>query len=407
MSSRSCLLLLSLSMVLSACQPADDAATQTAAPTAASATTAGTEGATALPSAPAETIASQIGPLRLETVAGGLQHPWGLAFLPDGRMLVTERVGTLRSVSAEGAVSEPLAGVPAVVAEGQGGLLDIALSPQFDEDGLVYLSYAEPGEGKLASTAVARGRLEGDGLVDVDVIFRQAPKLETRHHFGSRLVFDDAGLLYITLGDRGVRPTAQDLSSHMGAVVRIHPDGRVPEDNPFVGREDVQPEIWSYGHRNQQGAALNPWSRALWTNEHGPKGGDEINVPQAGNNYGWPLITYGINYSGEPIPEAVGSEREGLEQPQHYWPVSPGVSGMAFYDHPGTPAWQRSVFIGALAQSALLRLTLNEADEITGEERLLSDRGERIRDVRVGPDGALYLLTDSPQGKLLRLAPAT
>ncbi len=396
------LLLLTLAGTLSACQPATEATSETTAP----ATPATAATSAPAPSVPPETVNSQIGALQLDTVASGLQHPWGLAFLPDGRMLVTERVGTLRIVAVDGEVSDPLAGVPPVVAEGQGGLMDVALSPQFDDDGLVYLSYSEPGEGKLASTAVARGRLEGNGLVEVEVIFQQAPKLDTRHHFGSRLVFDDDGYLFITLGDRGVRPTAQDLSSHMGAVVRIHPDGRVPEDNPFIGQQNVLPEIWSYGHRNQQGAALNPWSRVLWTNEHGPRGGDEINIPQAGKNYGWPLITYGINYSGDPIPEAVGSEREGLEQPLHHWPVSPGISGMAFYDHPRTPAWQRSVFIGALAQTSLLRLTLNEADQITGEERLLSNRGERIRDVRVGLDGALYLLTDSPQGKLLRLAPA-
>jgi aldose sugar dehydrogenase len=403
MSTRSRVLLLTLAGSLSACQPAQDATSETTTPAAPA--TAAT--AAPAPSVPPEAVNSQIGTLQLDTVASGLQHPWGLAFLPDGRMLVTERVGTLRIVAVDGEVSDPVAGVPPVVAEGQGGLMDVALSPQFDEDGLVYLSYSEPGEGKLASTAVARGRLEGNGLVDVEVVFQQAPKLDTRHHFGSRLVFDDEGYLFITLGDRGVRPTAQDLSSHMGAVVRIHPDGRVPEDNPFIGQQNVLPEIWSYGHRNQQGAALNPWSRVLWTNEHGPRGGDEINIPQAGKNYGWPLITYGINYSGDPIPEAVGSEREGLEQPLHHWPVSPGISGMAFYDHPRVPAWQRSVFIGALAQTSLLRLTLNEADQITGEERLLSNRGERIRDVRVGLDGALYLLTDSPQGKLLRLAPAT
>lgn len=350
-------------------------------------------------------VSSSAGRLRLSTLASGLVHPWGMAFLPDGRMLVTERVGTLRMVSAEGEVGEPLAGVPAVVAEGQGGLFDVALSPDFADDGLVYLSYAEPGEGKLAGTAVARGRLGDAGLSEVEVIFQQSPKLETRHHFGSRLVFDDAGLLYITMGDRGVRPTAQDLSSHMGTVARIRPDGSVPEDNPFVGRDDVQPQIWSYGHRNQQGAALNPWTRQLWTNEHGPKGGDEINIPQAGKNYGWPIITYGINYSGEPIPEAVGSEAEGMEQPHHYWPVSPGVSGMAFYDNAAIPPWKGSLLVGSLAQTALIRLSLDDNGQVTGEERLLADQGQRIRDVRVGPDGAIYLLTDSPDGKLWRLGP--
>ena len=320
-------------------------------------------------------------------------------------MLVTERIGQLRIVESDGSLSAPLAGVPAVVAEGQGGLFDVALSPDFAADSLVYLSYAEPGEGKLAGTSVARGRLTERGLVDVQVIFQQSPKLDTRHHFGGRLVFDDAGMLYITMGDRGVRPTAQDLSSHMGTVARIHPDGRVPQDNPFVGRDDAQPETWSYGHRNQQGAALNPWTRVLWTNEHGPKGGDEVNIPQAGHNYGWPIITYGINYSGEPIPEAVGTEAPGMEQPHHYWPVSPGISGMAFYDADAIPAWRRSVFIGSLAQMALIRLSLDEAGQVVGEERLLQDQGQRIRDVRVGPDGAVYLLTDNPEGRIWRLGP--
>lgn len=391
---------LALALALSACQPADNS-TPAVTPAAATAT----ETAAAPERKPAKVLNSQIGSLELQAVASGLRHPWGLAFLPDGRMLVTERVGTLRIIDAEGRVSAPLDGVPAVVAEGQGGLLDVALSPQFGEDALVYLSYSEPGEGKFAGTSVARGRLEDNALVDVQVIFQQQPKLETRHHFGSRLVFDDAGHLYITMGDRGVRPTAQDLSSHMGTVARINPDGTVPQDNPFIGQDGVQPETWSYGHRNQQGAALNPWTRELWTNEHGPRGGDEINIPQAGRNYGWPIITYGINYSGEAIPEAVGSEQEGMQQPHHYWPVSPGISGMAFYDHPATPAWQRSVFIGALAQTLLLRLTLNESGVVTGEERLLADQGKRIRDVRVGPDGALYLLTDQPDGELLRLRP--
>lgn len=348
---------------------------------------------------------SETGRLRLEVYASGLQHPWGLAFLPDGRMLVTERVGTLRYVDVNGSVSEPIAGVPAVVAEGQGGLLDVALSPDFANDGLVYLSYAEPGEGKLAGTAVARGRLNGQALENVEVIFRQQPKLETRHHFGSRLVFDGNGHLFITMGDRGERPTAQDLSSHMGTVARVNPDGSVPQDNPFVGREGAQPETWSYGHRNQQGAALNPWTGTLWTHEHGPRGGDEINIPRAGSNYGWPIVTHGINYSGEPIPEAVGKENEGMEAPHHVWEVSPGVSGMAFYDHARVPAWQRNLFVGALAQRQLIRLVL-DGDKVVHEERLLTELGERIRAVKLGPDGALYLLSDDPNGRVMRLLPA-
>jgi aldose sugar dehydrogenase len=345
---------------------------------------------------------SALGPIAVTTIASGLAHPWAIAFLPGGDFLVTERVGTLRRIGADGNVSAPLAGVPAVVAEGQGGLLDVVLSPDFADDRLVYLSYAEPGEGKLAGTAVARGRLEGDALQDVEVIFRQQPKLDTRHHFGSRLVFDGRGHLFITLGDRGVRPTAQDLSSHMGTVARIHPDGRVPADNPFVGRDDAQPETWSYGHRNIQGAALHPDSGVLWTHEHGPRGGDEINLPQPGRNYGWPIVTHGINYSGLPIPEAIGREQEGMEPPHHVWEVSPGISGMAFYAHPRFAAWQGSLFIGALAQRELIRLS-PAGERIGDEERLLGELKLRIRDVRVGPDGALYLIDDAPDGRLLRL----
>jgi glucose/arabinose dehydrogenase len=348
------------------------------------------------------TIPTQLGNLTLTTVARGLPNPWGLAFLPEGDMLVSERGGVLRRITHDGSVSAPLDGVPVVVAEGQGGLLDVAVSPTFSDDRLVYLTYAEPGEDKLAGTAAARARLDDDALVDLQVIFRQSPKTDSRHHFGSRLVFHGEHL-YITLGDRGDRPTAQDLGSHMGTVARIFPDGRVPEDNPFVGQEGAQPETWSYGHRNQQGAALNPWTGVLWTHEHGPKGGDEINLPRAGSNYGWPIITYGINYSGFPIPEAEGEAKPGLEQPHYYWAVSPGVSGMAFYAHPRFPAWQHSLFVGALAQRALIRLALDEQSNVVGEERLLEAQGWRIRDVRVSPDGAVYALTDEADGRVLRL----
>jgi aldose sugar dehydrogenase len=339
-------------------------------------------------------------------VATGLEHPWSLAFLPDGSMLVTERPGRLRRVAADGSLSSPIEGVPRVLAQGQGGLLDVVASPRFDSDGLLYLSYSEPGEGGRSGTAVARARLEGDALRDVEVIFRQDPKVESGHHYGSRLVFDGKGHLFITLGDRGDRPTAQDLRSHMGSVVRLHEDGRVPADNPFVGRDDAKAEIWSYGHRNIQGAALHPETGQLWTHEHGPRGGDEINLPQPGRNYGWPIITHGINYSGAVIPEAVGREQEGMEQPHHVWMTSPGVSGMAFYRHERHPEWRNSLFVGALAQKVLIRLTL-DGDAIAGEERLLGERDERIRDVRVGPDGAVYVLTDHASGKLLRVTPGS
>ncbi|SEJ25422.1 Glucose/arabinose dehydrogenase, beta-propeller fold [Pseudomonas linyingensis] len=345
------------------------------------------------------------GPLELQEVASGLEHPWALAFLPGGEgMLVTERPGRLRRVTAEGVVSAPLAGVPEVFARGQGGLLDVALSPRFAEDRLVYLSYAEQGVDGRAGSAVGRGRLSDkmDSLEGFQVIFRQQPKLSSGIHFGSRLVFDRAGYLFVTLGENGQRPTAQELDKLQGKVVRLQADGRIPGDNPFVGQAGARAEIWSYGHRNPQGAALNPWTGALWVHEHGPRGGDEINIPQSGRNYGWPLATHGINYSRLPIPEAQGERVAGTEPPHHVWTKSPAISGMAFYDGERFPAWRHSLFIGALVQQALIRLQL-DGDQVVGEERLLEELDARIRDVRVGPDGYLYVLTDESNGKLLRV----
>ncbi|WP_455231772.1 PQQ-dependent sugar dehydrogenase [Geopseudomonas aromaticivorans] len=353
----------------------------------------------------APALGSAHGPLELHELVGGLEHPWALAFLPDGQgMLVTERRGRLRRVSAEGALSAPLAGVPAVYAQGQGGLLDIALSPQFAEDRLVYLSYAEAGPDGYAGTAVGRGRLSADlrALEDFQVIFRQQPKLSTGTHFGSRLVFDRAGYLFVTLGENNQRPTAQDLGKLQGKVVRLHADGRIPADNPLVGKAGARAEIWSYGHRNPQGAALNPWTGQLWVHEHGPRGGDEINLPQPGRNYGWPLATHGINYSLLPIPEAQGDRVPGTEAPWYVWKKSPAISGMAFYDGTRFPAWRHSLFVGALAGQALIRLTL-DGDRVVGEERLLESLNARIRDVRTGPDGWVYVLTDERDGKLLRV----
>lgn len=348
---------------------------------------------------------SELGPVSVEPLVENLEHPWSLAFLPDGqRMLITERPGRLRLVGLDGRLSEPLGGVPPVYARGQGGLLDVSLSPGFASDRLVYLSYAEAGEGGRAGTAVGRGRLSDDltRLEDFEVIFRQQPKLSTGVHFGSRLVFDGQQHLFVTLGENNQRPTAQELDKHQGKLVRIQPDGGVPPDNPFVEREGVRAEIWSYGHRNPQGAALNPWSGALWVNEHGPRGGDELNIPAAGRNYGWPRATHGINYSLLPIPEAEGERVAGTEPPHHVWAKSPGLSGMAFYDAARFPAWQGSLFIGALVSQSLIRLQL-DGDRVIHEERLLGRLSERIRDVRVGPDGYLYLLTDSSKGRLLRV----
>jgi len=349
---------------------------------------------------------SQHGELTLTAVAEGLEHPWGMAFLPDGRMLVTERSGRLRLVSPDGGISPPLKGVPAVRAAGQGGLLDVALSPDFGKDGLVYLTYSEPGDGDESGTTLARGRLAGEALEDVEVLFRQTPKLPTVHHFGSRIVFDGKGHVFVTLGDRGVRPMSQQTDGHQGTVVRIAVDGSVPSDNPFIGRDGVLPEIWSYGHRNIQGAALHPVSGALWTHEHGPRGGDEINIAEAGKNYGWPLVTLGINYSGEPIPETVAKSLPGMEDPLHQWTPSIGPSGMAFYTADRFPAWKGNLFVGALAHQVVIRLEL-EGDKVLREERLLEGLKQRIRDVRQGPDGYLYLLTDAPQGKLYRLGLAS
>nr|WP_088191800.1 PQQ-dependent sugar dehydrogenase [Pseudomonas sp. A46] len=348
---------------------------------------------------------SELGTLTTEVVASGLEYPWALAFLPDGRMLVTERPGRLRLVTTDGRLSSPISGVPRVFAQGQGGLLDLALSPDFDKDRRVYLSYAEAGdEGGLAGTAVGRGTLSADGarLEGFEVIFRQTPKLSSGLHFGSRLVFDRDGFLFVALGENNQRPTAQDLDKLQGKVVRLFPDGRVPGDNPFVGQAGARPEIWSYGHRNQQGAALNPWTGVLWTHEHGPRGGDEVNIPRAGRNYGWPRATHGINYTLLPIPEAEGETVPGTEPPLYVWERSPAISGMAFYDAERFPAWRHSLFIGALAQRQLIRLQL-DGDKVVHEERLLEDLDTRIRDVRQGPDGYLYLLTDEGDGRLLRV----
>ena len=341
--------------------------------------------------------------VEVTTVAKGLEHPWALAFLPDGRMLVTERPGRLRYVTREGALSDPIAGVPKVYAEGQGGLLDVVLDPAFTENATIYLSYAEPAADGTNGTAVARARLDGGTLADLKVIFRQQPKFRSNHHFGSRLVFARDGNLFVTTGERNSqRDLAQDLGTHIGKVLRIRKDGAAPADNPFVGRDGALPEIWSYGHRNIQGAALHPETGELWTHEHGPRGGDEINVARAGRNYGWPVITYGREYSGPAIGE--GTAKAGMEQPLHYWVPSIAPSGMAFHDGRGHPAWKGQLFVGALAAAQLVRLELTPDGKIGAEERIAI--GKRVRDVREGPDGALYLLTDEDAGEILRVAPA-
>ncbi len=346
------------------------------------------------------------------TVSEGLVNPWGLAFLPDGRMLVTERPGRLRVVSADGKqLSEPVAGLPPVDARGQGGLLDVALDPAFQKNQLIYWSYAEPGQ-NVNNTAVARGRLV-DGAAptveNVQVIFHQAPSLNSPLHFGGRLVFNRDGTLFVTLGDRSItegRMQSQRLDGLLGKIVRLNSDGSVPKDNPFVGKAGERPEIWSYGHRNVQAATLHPTTGELWEVEHGTRGGDELNVARKGKDYGWPTIAYGIEYQGGPITGSI-QQKEGMEQPRYYWDPVIAPSGMVFYTGKLFPAWRDSLFIGGMGSLNLVRLTL-KGEQVVGEERLLQDlqpRRERIRDVRQGPEGALYLLTDSPNGRILKLVP--
>ncbi len=351
----------------------------------------------------AQTINSEEHAFRVASIADGLEHPWSLAFLPDGRMLITERPGRLRLLANGRLEPQAVTGVPAVAAVGQGGLMDVALHPRYAENGLVYLSYSARVEGGVG-TEVARGRLSGARLENVQVIFRQSPGGSTGRHFGSRLVFDRAGYLYVTLGDRGEQNRAQKPDDHAGSVIRLHDDGRVPKDNPFVGKPGWKPEKYTLGNRNMQGAALHPGTGALWAHEHGPQGGDEVNVIRAGANYGWPVITYGAEYGiGTKIGE--GTHKAGMEQPLHYWVPSIAPSGMAFYTGERFPRWRGDLFVGALRDQMLVRLGL-DGEKVVKEERLLKGTLGRIRDVRVGPDGLVYLLTDAPAGVLVRLEPA-
>ena len=339
-----------------------------------------------------------------EVVATGLEHPWAIAIMSDGRMLVTERPGRLRVVSREGALSPPITGVPVVWAHGQGGLLDVALDPQFDTNHIIYLSYAEAAEdGKAAGTAVARAVFAESTLTNVRVIYRQDPKVVSDAHFGSRIAFRRDGTMFITQGERySFRSRAQDLDTDLGKVVRLNRDGSIPRDNPFVGRSDVLPEIWSYGHRNVQAAAVDPLTDQLWTVEHGAMGGDELNHPEAGKNYGWPVITYGLDYNGRSI--GTGAVKDGMEQPVYYWDPVIAPSGMAFYESDRIPGWKGSILIGGLASDALVRLELANG-KVVREERYLGELHERIRDVQVSADGSIYVVTDSDAGRILRVVP--
>ncbi len=340
---------------------------------------------------------------RVVTVASGLDHPWSVAFLPDGRMLATERPGRMRVVRDGKVDPAPVAGLPPVTEHGQGGLMDVALHPGFEKNGLVYWSFAARGADGVG-TEVARGRLVANRMEGVEVIFRQSPKGSTGRHFGSRLVFDRAGFLYITLGDRGEMERAQKPDDHAGSVIRLHDDGRVPKDNPFAGRPGWKPEKYTLGNRNMQGAALHPATGMLWTHEHGPQGGDEVNVIRAGVNYGWPVITYGVQYViGTRIGE--GTHKQGMAQPLHKWVPSIAPSGMAFYAGDRFPRWKNDLFVGALRDAMLVRLRL-EGEKVVHEERMLRGVLGRIRDVRNGPDGHLYLLNDAPNGVLARLEAA-
>jgi glucose/arabinose dehydrogenase len=353
--------------------------------------------------AAAQPIQSEEHSFRVVELVRGLEQPWALAFLPDGRMLVTEKAGRLRLVKDNKLDPQPVAGLPEVTVHGQGGLMDVALHPKFAENGLLYVSYAARGADGVG-TEVARGRLAGHQLENVQVIFRQRPKGSRGQHFGARLVFDRQGFLYITLGDRGEMARAQKPDDHAGSVVRLHDDGRVPKDNPFAGQPGWKPEKYTLGNRNQQGAALHPVTGTLWTHEHGPQGGDEVNVIRAGANYGWPVITYGVNYGiGTRIGE--GTAKPGMEQPLHKWVPSIAPSGMAFYMGDRFPKWRGDLFVGALRAELLVRLKL-DGEKIVHEERLLKGALGRIRDVRAGPDGLIYLLTDESRGVLARLEPA-
>ena len=361
---------------------------------------------TALAAAPpvfAETFTSARHDFRVEEVVGGLKNPWGMAFLPDGGILITERPGSLRIVRDGNLLDQPVEGLPDIGTKGQGGLLGIALHPEFAVNRWVYLAYAARGQGGIG-TEVARGRLEGRALRDVESIFRALPKTNAGRHFGSRLVFDGEGHLFISLGDRGEQDYAQDPGDHRGSLIRVNDDGSIPADNPFIGQPKARPEIYAIGHRNIQGLVLDAETGRLFSHEHGPQGGDELNIERAGRNYGWPVITYGVNYGiGTKIGE--GTARPGMEQPVHYWVPSIAPSGLAIYRGDAFPGWNGNLFVGSLKFGLLVRLEL-DGDRVATEERLLDNRFGRIRDVVAGPDGFLYLLTDARPGKLLRIVPA-
>ena len=353
----------------------------------------------------AETFDTQHGKIKVETVAEGMSSPWGIDFLPDGRMIVTEKAGYLRIVDKNGNRSEALPGVPRVGYVGQGGLLDVMLHPDFAQNRLLFLTFSEQSPDGRLYTAMMRGKLRADDsqLDEVRVLFRQSPKVGGGRHFGSRVLVAPNGNLFVTLGDLGNRNLSQDLSGHVGKVVRLTIDGGIPKDNPFVGESNAQPEIWSYGHRNIQGADIHPGTGKLWTIEHGPRGGDEINIPAAGANHGWPLVSHGIEYSGGQIGDGK-KFMDGVVPPVMTWSPVIAPGGMTFYNADMFPAWKGNLLIGGLRAGAIVRLELN-GETVVKEERLLRHMGNRIRDVAVGPDGAVYALDES-DGRILRITPA-
>lgn len=349
-------------------------------------------------------IKTESGNIRVTTIAEGLENVWSLAFLPDGKMLVTEKPGRMRIVSPDGTLSEPLQGLPKIYNRGQAGLLDVVLAPDFATSKKIYFSYSEPGEKDTNSTAVSFATLNGNKLENVTRVFSQKPKVESNNHFGSRLVWAADGTLFITLGDRySEKDKAQTLDNHQGKVVRINADGSAPKDNPYVKTPGALPEIWSYGHRNMQGAAINPITKKLWTGEHGPQGGDELNIDEAAKNYGWPVITYGENYGGGKIGE--GTHKEGMEQPVYKWVPSIATAGFIFYTGDKFPQWKNNILLASLREQTLVRLVV-DGDKVTKEERLLKNElGQRLRSVIQGPDGLVYIVTDESKGKILQIAP--
>lgn len=345
-------------------------------------------------------LITQAGDIKVESLADNLEHPWGMAFLPDGRLLVTERAGHLRLLDRNNQLSPPLQGTPEVFARGQGGLLDVVLDPDFQSNNYVYLSYAEPGSGGTAGTALGRGKFINDRIEDFEVIFRQEPKKDGPNHFGGRIVFSPEGHLFLTMGERFKFDPAQDLSNHLGSIVRINPDGSVPDDNPFINDANAEDEIWSYGHRNIESAVIDPATGKLWIAEMGPLGGDELNQAEPGKNYGWPVVSWGKHYDGKDIPDP--DTRPEFADAKIHWTPTISPSGMMYYTGDMYPEWKNSVFIGGLTAMGLVRVSLN-GDDAKEVERIPLET--RIRDVEQGPDGAIYVLTDKKNGDVWKLVP--